>query len=259
MLLQPALHYAYRVWQELSILPTRCALCTQIGNQDLCATCRALYFQQHRTRCQQCGIPLAIPIPAQRTMQLANSSMRCGACLSDPPHFDRTIIACDYQAPYEHIPLALKFGHQLAMASFCADRLFQVWKSSTETDDLPDFFCPVPLGSQRLSERGFNQSIEIARPLAQLCRSQFALHFLFRQRETKAQSQLKLVDRQRNVKAAFALQPNARIQLQAQHIAVVDDVMTTGSTLNEIAYLLKKNGARKITNFVFARTDQLHL
>jgi ComF family protein len=254
MLLRPALHYAYSVWQELRILPTRCALCTQIGNLDLCEACRTQYFQNRQQRCVQCGLPISV-----------QHSSRCGACLSDPPFFDRSIIACDYQAPYEHIPLALKFGHQLALAPFCADRLFQVWqtelaaKKEHKTNDHPDFFCPVPLGSQRLIERGFNQSLEIARPLARLCHSQLALHFLFRQRETKAQSQLKLAERQHNVKAAFALNPKARLHIQGKHIALVDDVMTTGSTLNEIAHLLKKNGARKITNFVFARTDHLHL
>jgi ComF family protein len=254
MFLRPALHYAYKVWQELRILPTRCALCTQIGNVDLCEACNTVYFQGQQQRCVQCGLSI-----------LGQGTLRCGACLSDPPYYDHSVVACDYQSPYEHIPLALKFGHQLALASFCADRLFQVWqterdaKRGHDVNDTPDFFCPVPLGSQRLAERGFNQSVEIARPLASLCGSQLALDFLFRQRETKAQSQLKLAERQRNVKAAFALHPSARIQIQGKHIALVDDVMTTGSTLNEIAYLLKKNGARKITNFVFARTDHLHL
>jgi predicted amidophosphoribosyltransferase len=91
---------------------------------------------------------------------------RCGDCLQNPPAFDSTIVACDYEAPQDRLVLSLKFGHHLALAPVFAAMLRDAILRQPH-QDLPDFLCVVPLSQNRLTERGFNQALEIARPLAQ--------------------------------------------------------------------------------------------
>jgi ComF family protein len=119
---------------------------------------------------------------------------------------------------------------------------------------LCDVLCPVPLGRQRLVERGFNQSLEIAKPLSHHLGVTLYQKLLRRSRETAQQSSLHPDDRHKNVRNAFTVDSSAIELIRGKHIGVVDDVMTTGATLNEIAGLLKRFGAAKVSNYVFART-----
>jgi ComF family protein len=113
-----------------------------------------------------------------------------------------------------------------------------------------DLLAPVPLSFERQSERGFNQAQEIARRVAAASRVPLRGDLLLRTRHTAAQMDLALHERQRNVRGAFV----ARGELAARHVVVVDDVMTTGATLDEIAATLKRAGAARVTNLVVART-----
>jgi ComF family protein len=177
----------------------------------------------------------------------------CGECLSTPPHFDQTIVATDYSAPFDQLVLALKFGHRLPLATLFSDLLRDAILRQAE-QDLPQILCPVPLGAQRLRERGFNQSLEIAKPLASQLGITLQSALLRRVRDTVQQSGLHPDARQKNIRNAFTLNDTAIELVQGKHIGLIDDVMTTGTTLNEIAALLKRFGAAKVSNYVFART-----
>src|SRR5690606_4454921 len=117
----------------------------------------------------------------------------------------------------------------------------------------PDLLCPVPLGPLRLVERGYNQALELARPLSAALGVPLAPRLLERQVETAAQSGVAPRERRRNVRGAFAL-ADGQPDVAGMHVGVVDDVMTSGHTLDELAGVLKRAGAARVTNLVFART-----
>jgi ComF family protein len=225
-----------------ALLPSSCALCGQSGPDALCQGCHAQFFRAPAQRCRQCAIPLAD----------ADSPV-CGACLKQPPAFDRTVAAADYAAPVDQLVLALKFGGRLALAPLFANLLRDALLHNDQ-DSLPSLLTAVPLGAHRLQERGFNQALEIARPLSHALGIELAPGLLLRARDTEAQSLLHPDQRHKNIRHAFEVSAAAIDQVRGRHIGVVDDVMTTGETLNELAATLKRFGATRVTNFVFART-----
>lgn len=232
-------------WQNAlaALIPCSCALCREDSREVVCNACHLAYFNCTQTRCVQC----ALPLPAH-----ANSP-HCGDCLGNPPAFDITIAACDYTAPQDQLVVALKFARQLALAPWFAKRLTDSILQH-RAGGLPELLCAVPLGQKRLSERGFNQAQEIARPLAMQLGIPLSLTILQRSRETARQSGLHNADRAANVKQAFSVDENLMDNIKGMHIGVVDDVMTTGMTMHEIATMLKRFGAARVSAYVFART-----
>lgn len=222
-----------------ALLPTSCALCGADARRAICGDCRARFLAPRGGRCARCGL------------SVTTGHETCAACLRSSPSFDATLAACDYAPPFDRLVLALKFGNRLELAPLLGDMLAEAADVLAE-QDRPVLLLPVPLGARRLSERGFNQALEIARPLARALDIPLAGRLLLRTRETDPQSLLHPDERHANVANAFALK--AKPDLQGIHIGVVDDVMTTGETLNAIASLLKRHGAARVTNFVFART-----
>jgi ComF family protein len=223
-----------------ALLPSTCALCGGIGSDVVCGACRAAYAAAQVARCPCCANPLPHA-----------SGIRCGACLRDPPAYDATVAAVDYAAPLDGLVLQLKFGAQLALAPWCA-RLIRDAALAAPGLALPDLLCPVPLGEQRLVERGYNQALEIARPLAGALGVALHPRLAVRVRETGAQSGTTPDARALNVHGAFALAEPERVA--GRHVGLVDDVMTSGHTLGELAAACKRAGAARVTNFVFART-----
>ncbi len=226
-----------------TLLPCSCVLCSKPCETLVCLDCHQQFFKDGTPRCVQCAIPLSI----------SDSHQRCGDCLATVPNFDHTVVVCNYAAPTDQLILAYKFGHRLAIATLFAEMLRDAALKELQ-QSLCDVLCPVPLGRQRLVERGFNQSLEIARPLSQHLGVPLYPQLLHRSRETAQQSSLHPDDRHKNVRNAFTLDSAAIELIRGKHIGVVDDVMTTGTTLNEIAALLKRFGAAKVSNYVFART-----
>jgi len=153
--------------------------------------------------------------------------------------------------PVDQLVLQLKFGHRLALAALLA-RLLRDAIAERPSLVLPALLCPVPLGPRRLAERGYNQALEIARPLSRSLGVALHARLASRVLETAAQSSVAPDQRQRNIAGAFAV-PDASL-VQGRHIGIVDDVMTSGRTLNELAATFKRHGAARISNFVFART-----
>jgi ComF family protein len=226
-------------------LPSSCALCGATGDAALCAGCRAQFFSRHAQRCVQCGLPL----PAAS----AQAATHCGECLQQQRRFDATIVASDYAAPADQLVLALKFGSRLALAPLFAHMLRDACLRAPACE-MPAVLTAVPLSAARLRERGFNQALEIAKPLAHAIALPLAPQLLARTRDTMMQALLPPAERHQNMRHAFAVSAHAGELIRGRHVGVVDDVMTTGETLNEVAATLKRYGATRVTNFVFART-----
>lgn len=223
------------------LIPSSCALCGNAAAQALCVPCRSQFFEDDGARCPCCALPVSAP-------QL------CGACLRSTPAFDDTIVVADYAAPVDQLVLMLKFGGKLALAPQFAGLLRDALIRRDRRGTLPTYLAPVPLSAQRLRQRGFNQSLEIARPLAQALGVPLAPRLLERSRETLPQAELAIDARRRNVGGAFILGTAWLDAIKGRHVGVVDDVITTGATLHEIAATLKRFGAANVTNLVVART-----
>ncbi|HAT32506.1 MAG TPA: amidophosphoribosyltransferase [Janthinobacterium sp.] len=225
-----------------ALLPAACALCGAACAGLVCAPCQAGFFGPGPARCRQCANPLADA-----------AAELCGRCLSHPPAFDATLVAVDYAAPLDQLPLQLKFGARLALAALFAQLLRD---AVLERPDfvLPDLLCPVPLGPGRLAERGFNQALEIARPLARALGMPLYPALAARAHETRAQTRVAPHERGRNIARAFSVAPGAAALLRGRHVGIVDDVITSGQTLGELAATFKRYGAARVSNLVFART-----
>lgn len=194
----------------------------------------------HRRRCIQCAIAL----------DARHVARHCRACLAGAPDFDATVVIADYAWPLDHLVTGLKFRAQLPLADWLADQLGHALAAAP--GDLPDVLLPVPLSPARLRSRGYNQAWEVARRIA--CRLDIPAHAgaLHRVRDNVAQATLDRAERLANLHGAFVVAKPARIA--GRHIGVVDDVMTTGTTLGEIATQLKRAGAIRVTNVVALRT-----
>ena len=230
-----------------SAIPSSCSICGTVDDDAICGLCRTQFFSRRPHRCMQC----AMPLPGLQAM----AATRCGACLKQPPAFDATVVASDYAPPVDRLVLALKFGSQLALAPLFASILRDALPDERELP-LPMLLTAVPLGRQRLAERGFNQALEIARPLSRALGIALDSRLVARLRDTQAQALLHPVERHRNIRHAFVVPDGGAARVRGMHIGVVDDVITTGETLNELAATLKRFGATRVTNFVFARTLQ---
>ena len=210
-----------------------CFLCRGKAGALLCEPCDADLPRLGAEFCPRCA--LASPAGAV-----------CGRCLTQPPHYDATVAALAYRFPADVLVQALKFRAELALAPFLARLLAEKLRGTAAVD----FILPVPLSARRLRERGYNQALEIARDLAGATRARLAPELCERPRDTPSQMDLPIAQRATNVRGAFEC---PRL-IEGARIAVLDDVMTTGATLDEIAATLKRAGAARVVNWVVART-----
>jgi ComF family protein len=178
------------------------------------------------------------------------AALHCAACLDSPPHFDATLALADYRAPLDTLALDLKFRARFGTGEAFARHLHARFDDSGLP--APDVIAPVPLSDKRLIARGYNQAWAIARPLARRLAVRADALLVRRTIETAPQSKLDLDTRRRNVERAFAVTGDMR----GLHIGIVDDVMTSGATLDALARALKRAGARRVTNFVALRTPK---
>ncbi len=220
-----------------------CCVCGVEAGDPVCAGCRADYFAADAPRCRCCANRLPAPSTLGRAFDL------CGRCLAHAPRFDATVALADYAPPVDAMVGALKFHARLdlgwAFGTLLAMRIATLGA---------DAVVPLPLAPARLRERGYNQSEEIARALAARLRRPLLRHALLRPLHRPSQQGLTLARRRTNVRGAFAAGPQAPQHVAGLHIVLVDDVLTTGSTLDEAAAVLKRAGARRISNAVVART-----
>lgn len=230
-----------------AVLPNLCALCGNLSQATLCAGCDEAYWNDSRLRCTVCAMPLSAARPAR------HAQYRCADCISERPPFDATFALADYRAPLDTLAVGLKFRARLMLAREFAQRLARLAQDAwQDRDEWPDVIAPVPLAGRRLTERGYNQAWQIARPLARELQVRCHATLLHRVIHTAPQSRLDLDARRQNVGRAFKVaQP-----VQGLHVGIVDDVMTTGATLEALARTLKAAGARRVTNFVALRTPK---
>lgn len=212
------------------------------GNALLCASCRRELPRPHAPTCPVCAGP----------GDFLRDGQICGSCLKQPPAYDRCIAALRYAFPASDLIQALKYGKRLVLAHLLADVLTE----AVDRAPRPDVIVPLPLHPERVRARGFNQATEIAKPLARKLDIPIDTARLARTRDTAPQATLSLDDRHRNVKNAFTC---AREDAwDGKHVALLDDVMTSGATLNEAAKALKRAGAAEVSLWVAARALPHH-
>ena len=224
-------------------IPHSCALCDARSATRLCPDCKQQFFSARISRCSCC----ALPLPSAQA-----ETVYCGNCIRQRPAFDATIAVTDYAPPVDQMVLALKFGGKLGIAHLFAELMREA--ALQKRIDLPTILIAVPLSQQRLAQRGFNQALEIGKPLSRLLSTPLDAKLAQRIRDTSAQALLAPEQRHKNMRQAFAITDRHLKRLRGAHVGIVDDVLTTGATLNELAATLKRSGATRVTNFVFART-----
>jgi len=210
-----------------------CFLCRGAASTVLCAACDADLPRLGGPLCPRC----ALPSPAGEV---------CGRCLARAPAYDATTAALAYAFPADVLVQALKFRGELALAPLLGALL----GAQLERAARVDFVLPVPLAAARLRARGFNQALEIARPVASAAGARLEPLLAERSRDTASQMELPYAERSKNVRGAF----RCGRSLAGAAVALVDDVMTTGATLDELAATLKRAGAARVVNWVVART-----
>ena len=243
---------ARRIWRP------RCLLCGEAGHLglDLCAACAAA-LPWNRCACVRCGLPLprAADVPDDGDRHDTGASGRtaayteavtCGACLRRPPPQARCIAAFHYAAPLDRLMPRLKFHADLATGRL----LSQLMASCLADADRPDAVVPLPLHRGRLRERGYDHALELARPLARHLALPLRSDLLQRVRATPPQSRLDAVQRRRNVRGAFVVDTTRDIPA---HVALLDDVMTTGATVHAAVRALQRAGVQRVDVWVCAR------
>ncbi len=227
---------APRARGALGVLPQRCLFCGATDPQEgICGPCREDLPGRHAARCPGCG-------------NLSPATEICGECLAQPLRFSRLSVAVSYRFPIDGAIQRLKYGADLStvapLAALLADRV--------DREPRPDLTLAMPMAPQRLREGGFNQAQELARALSERLSLKLAPQLCRRTRHTAPQASLPWAERHRNIRGAFECETD----LAGAHVAVVDDVVTTGATLDELAHVLLARGAAQVWGWVVARTER---
>jgi ComF family protein len=217
------------------LLPWRCLLCGDAGSDglDLCHACAA-ELPRNTTCCARCALPLA------------SATAACGACQRKPPPWSAAWAPFRYGWPLDRLEARYKFGRDLAARRTLA----RLWQGAPPPPGPPALILPVPLHRARLRQRGYNQALELARPLGRALGVPVRHDALLRPRATAAQTELDAAGRRRNVRGAFALREGVALP---PHVALLDDVMTTGATLAECARVLRRAGVARVDVWALAR------
>jgi len=230
---------------EKTLLPYHCMLCLKTSDQrrDLCCQCQANLPTSSYT-CLQCGLALPAATP----------SLRCGQCIQRPPHFDDTIVGFDYQTPINYWLKQFKFHkkglYARILSEIYAEKLARILENNPENK--PQALVPMPLHWRRITQRGFNQAYIITQYLSQKLGIPIIKHScITRMKYTKPQSSLHLQARRHNMRGAFSVQNMASVE----HVAIIDDIITTGNTVNELSQQLKSHGIKRVSVWALARVN----
>ena len=233
------LQAANRAWTNAVniLLPPRCVLCGQpSGPICICEPCKG-DLPWAEPQCYQCGLPLP-----------AGHGRICGQCIQNPPSYQHTVSPLQYCFPADQLVRALKFHRQLAegrvLSHLMCNHIIE------EGSSLPDLLITVPLHHLRMLKRGFNQACELGSYASRRLGIPLLTTGLRRKRNTRAQSGLSRKQRRSNVRGAFYWHGGKQ---PGRHVALIDDVMTTGTTVSECARVLKEAGARRVDVWVPTR------
>lgn len=214
------------------LFPQSCFLCGEITSQVICSHCLEI-LPYRTTQCSCCAVPLT-------------QNGICGQCLKQPPPYQRTQTVFLYDYPVDKIILSMKFNNNLALLKMLGHLMVQ----HLELDPRPDVLIPVPIHPKRLRDRGYNQSLELAKVIAQQTGIPLNYDACQRIKNTEHQIKLNASKRKENVRGAFQVE---FVKPEWQHIIIVDDVMTTGSTVQELANMFKHAGIPRIDVWCCAR------
>ncbi len=219
---------------KASLFPQACLLCSASkgGSLGVCSDCLCDLPYHDQSSCPQCGLP-------------SFERQHCGSCLASTPDFDLTTAAFTYAYPISQVLQQYKYQQQLFLAETFANLMLQKLKPHNI-----DLIIPMPLHPNRLQERGFNQSLEIARIIGKRSNIVVNSQAVARIKHSPPQASLPLKERARNMKGAFICHED----LSGLRIALVDDVMTTGASLNALAKAVKAKGAAHVECWLIART-----
>ncbi len=220
----------------LNIFP--CLLCgtAESGRHGICPACEHA-LPRNASACQRC----ALPIPQSSHTRV------CGQCLDSPPHYHQALAPYIYAAPIDALITGLKFRRQLHCARLLGSLLARHLQENLR--QYPECIVPVPLHPSRLRERGYNQALELARPLAQALGIRLEKTLAQRVRHTRPQTELKLTSRAANLRQAFRVHRSPCYR----HVAIVDDVITSGHTANALACEFRRQGVEKVEIWAIAR------
>ena len=221
-----------------------CLLCDEAaeGTLPLCMACETdlPWLGDH---CQCCALPLP------------TAGLTCGQCLSRPPAFERVIAPWTYNFPIDSLITRFKHSAKWPFGHLLAELLTQALQHRFDEDlPRPELLVPVPLGNRRLRQRGFNQAAMLARWISASLDIPCDERLLLRTQDTDAQQDLNAEARQKNLRNAFALAANA--SFKGRHLALVDDVLTTGATAQALARRLMDAGAARVDVYCLARTPK---
>lgn len=216
-------------------LPSICILCKQFHGKSIavCQDC-VPYLPTLGPACQQCAYPL------QDT-----SYLLCGHCVKRPPYFNSAVIGHAFEEPLRSLLHQFKYHQGLYLSSFLSDLMLETWHGRQAKSDC---LVPVPMHPKKLKARGFNQAVILTKKLAQRLQLPYELHLIKKITNTRPQATLNSQQRQNNLRHAFHAE-----QVHHQHYTIVDDLLTTGNTANEIARILKKAGAKQVDIWCCAR------
>ena len=214
-------------------LPEDCFLCgAKCKRRTLCEACRGRLPRLPLLACPQCALPTL-------------DGNHCGRCLKSPPFYETTAAPLDYRFPTDRLILGFKYGRNLALLPILTECLIERLADTLAVDTV----VPMPLSPGRLRERGFNQALEIAKHLCEALGLGLKAETCRKIRDSWPQAALPWGERPRNVRGAFVCD----FDLSGQSVAIVDDVMTSGATMNELARVLRKAGASHVSAWAVAR------
>lgn len=224
------------------IFPNSCISCNEIISSDglLCAKCFAKTKFICDPKCQICSYPFEV--------EIKHLPPFCGKCISKKPYYDKALAIYQYNEIISKAVTNLKYNDQTFLAKKFAQILFKNFKDEIDNCDI---ICAVPLHEKRLRVRKYNQAALIAKFLQP---KKFIPNLLFRLVNTTSQVKLKREDRERNLKKAFLLNKKYKNSIKDKTILLIDDVATTGATINNCARALKKSGAKKVAVLTIAKT-----
>ena len=227
-----------RAWANLILdllLPRHCVACGQFsGTRNLCPACGA-ELPRILSACRQCGLRLSL-----------RTDILCAVCLENPPPWDSGIAGLVYRYPVDQMLCRFKFNRNLACGQILGDELVAAIVRADRP--LPQAIIPVPLHRSRQFSRSFNQAETLARQAGKALKIPVHSGLLSRKRRTGAHSGLDAAARRKNIKGAFYCRPNV-----IRHVALVDDVLTTGATLAECTRTLKRAGVEQVSVWIAAR------
>jgi len=207
------------------------------GGHGLCSSCLQSLAWHIAPKCPQCG--------------LLSNGLICGSCLSSPPSFDATHALFNYDYPLDRLLQHYKYKESLHLAdAFSALLINSLLDTGLNQKSKIDLIMPMPMHHERLKQRGFNQALEVARLISKNMQIKLDYTSCQRIKLTPPQASLPLKERIKNIRGVFQCNKN----LQGLSVALVDDVMTTGASLNELAKTLKQAGAAHVECWVIART-----